>query len=42
VPTSGPDAIKIAKVRLSCRRAIAEPVYLASFSLHKRTVPWEQ
>mmetsp|Transcript_15265 Transcript_15265/g.39253 ORF Transcript_15265/g.39253 Transcript_15265/m.39253 type:complete len:598 (+) Transcript_15265:41-1834(+) len=41
VPTSGPVAVQIAKVRLNCLRAIAEPVYVRSFSLHKKTVPWE-
>ena len=41
VKTSGPGAVQIASVRLNCLRAIAEPVHVRSFSLHKRTVPWE-
>eukprot|EP00035_Acanthoeca_spectabilis_P019488 m.426235 g.426235 ORF g.426235 m.426235 type:complete len:476 (-) comp16862_c0_seq31:140-1567(-) len=41
VATSGPAAVAIAKVRLNCLRAIEEPVYVRSFSLHKKTVPWE-
>ena len=32
----------IAKVRFNCIRSIADPVYIRSFSLHKKTVPWEQ
>lgn len=40
VMTQGPTAVKIAKVRLNCLRAIAEPVYVRSLSLHKKTVPW--
>ena len=40
VTTSGAGAVRIASVRLNCLRAIAEPVYVRSFSLHKKTVPW--
>jgi hypothetical protein len=41
VQTSGGAAVKIAKVRLNCIAAYEEPVYIKSFSLHKKTVPWE-
>jgi hypothetical protein len=41
VQTSGAAATKIAKVRLNCISAYAEPVYIRKFSLHKKTVPWE-
>lgn len=41
VRTAGAGAIKVAKVRLNCLRAIEEPVHIRSFSLHKKTVPWE-
>ena len=41
VATAGPGALRIAKVRLNCLNAFEEPVHLASFSLHKKTVPWE-
>ena len=41
VRTAGAGALKIAKVRLNCLRAIEEPVHIRSFSLHKKTVPWE-
>ena len=40
VATSGVGAVRIASVRLNCLRAIAEPVHVRSFSLHKKTVPW--
>ena len=40
VPTSGAQATKIGKVRLNCISAYAEPVYVRTFSLHKKTVPW--
>ena len=42
VVTSGAGAVRIASVRLNCLRAIAEPVHVRSFSLHRRTVPWER
>jgi hypothetical protein len=28
-------------VRLNCISAFEEPVHVKSFSLHKKTVPWE-
>ena len=31
----------IAKVRFNCIRSLADPVYISSFSLHKKNVPWE-
>ena len=42
VPTSGANATRVSKVRLSCIRAIAEPVHVLSLSLHRRVVPWER
>eukprot|EP01065_Artemidia_motanka_P032943 TRINITY_DN39921_c0_g1_i1.p1 TRINITY_DN39921_c0_g1~~TRINITY_DN39921_c0_g1_i1.p1 ORF type:complete len:524 (+),score=162.30 TRINITY_DN39921_c0_g1_i1:65-1573(+) len=41
VATSGPKAVDVAKVRFSCARALEEPVFIRSFSLHRRSVPWE-
>jgi alpha-L-fucosidase len=41
VPTSGAGAVAVAQVRFSCHRALAAPVHLRSFALHKKTVPWE-
>eukprot|EP00756_Hemistasia_phaeocysticola_P045537 Hpha_TRINITY_DN19285_c0_g1::TRINITY_DN19285_c0_g1_i1::g.194424::m.194424/K01206/FUCA; alpha-L-fucosidase len=34
-------AVKVSAVRFSCHRALQEPVNIRSFSLHKKTVPWE-
>ena len=34
-PVAGID-----RIRLSCIRALEEPVYIRKFSLHRRTVPW--
>jgi hypothetical protein len=31
----------IAKVRFNCIESLADPVYISSFSLHKKSVPWE-
>ena len=42
VPTRGAKALKIAKIRLNCIEAWEEPVYVRSFSVHKKSVPWEQ
>lgn len=42
VATRGAKALKIAKVRLNCIEAWEEPVYVRSFSVHKKSVPWEQ
>ena len=42
VRTSGAGAVKIQAVRLNCLEAFAEPVHVRQFSLHKKTVPWEQ
>lgn len=44
VQTSGTGAVKIAKVRLNCIASInaGETIYIKQFSLHKKTVPWEQ
>ena len=41
VPTSGVGAISVSQVRFSCHRAMASPINLRSFALHKKTVPWE-
>lgn len=40
VQTAGGAAVKIGKVRLNCIVAYEEPVHIKSFSLHKKTVPW--
>ena len=49
VPTSGAHAVDIAEVRFNCIRLVKRKelaadsdVHLASFSLHKRQVPWEE
>jgi hypothetical protein len=42
VHTSGTTALKIGKIRFNCIAAWAEPIYLTQFSIHKKTVPWEQ
>ena len=47
VPVVNTTAIRMAQVRFNCLRLIeavpaGEPVFLRSFSLHKRRVPWEQ
>jgi hypothetical protein len=42
VATSGPDAVRIKAVRLNCIAAFEEPVFVRSFSLHKKTVPWSE
>jgi len=49
VKTSGPGAVRIAKVRFNCLRLVASvddprdsDVYLRQFSLHRRVVPWEE
>ena len=41
VATSGVGAIRMKAVRLNCIEAFEEPVNVRSFSLHKKTVPWE-
>ena len=41
VPTAGAGALRIKSVRLNCLGAFEEPVHVKSFSLHKKTVPWE-
>ena len=41
VATSGAGAIRMKAVRLNCIEAFEEPVHVRSFSLHKKTVPWE-
>ena len=47
VPTSGPAAIDITRVRFNCIRVveragdISSMVFLRNFSLHKKRVPWE-
>lgn len=40
-PIVNTSAIKVSSVRLSCHRAMMEPVNIRSFSLHKKSVPWE-
>ena len=41
--TSGPAAVAVAKVRFNCIRSIKDwKIYVRSFSLHRRNVPWEQ
>jgi len=35
-------ALDVARVRLNCLEAWEEPVFIRSFSLHKRAVPWEE
>lgn len=42
VPTSGAGALRIKAVRLNCLEAWEEPVFVRSFSLHKKTVPWSE
>lgn len=34
--------VRVAEVRFNCIDAFEAPVHLKGFSLHKRTVPWEQ
>eukprot|EP00051_Salpingoeca_urceolata_P027593 m.482267 g.482267 ORF g.482267 m.482267 type:complete len:515 (+) comp22486_c0_seq1:4013-5557(+) len=41
VNTTGVHNVHVKTVRFNCIRALAEPVYLRQFSLHKKTVPWE-
>jgi hypothetical protein len=46
VQTSGPGAIAIAQVRFNCLRVVkslheSSIVYVRSFSVHKKRVPWE-
>ena len=42
VPMVNTSDIKIDAVRFNCWRALEEPIYIRSFSLHKRDVPWEK
>ena len=41
VATHGPGAVAIGRIRFVCIRALEEPVYIRSLSIHKRSVPWE-
>ena len=34
--------VRVAEVRFNCIEAFEAPVHLKGFSLHKKTVPWEQ
>ena len=38
----GQGGVRVAEVRFNCIEAFEAPVHLKGFSLHKRTVPWEQ
>ena len=38
LPTTPGDVVK---VRFNCIRSLEDPVYLRTFSLHRRRVPWE-
>jgi hypothetical protein len=41
IAASGAAAVPVAAVRFNCLAALEEPVYLRSFSLHRKVVPWE-
>jgi hypothetical protein len=42
VATSGAGKLNIGKIRLNCIEAFEEPIYVKSFSVHKKDVPWEK
>lgn len=39
--SGGWPVVQVARVRFTCLRALAEPVYLRSITLRRKQVPWE-